>query len=174
MLRTPFLACSFLVLLGLPGRSAAPRGPTPLPPNGGCSGCQGVGGLLATATNQQGGTLSISVAFPEQGECKWVLPSIDALSPVCRSVKGCDPLVTREWEGLPPDTPLKFTIALEGHTLVLLNPAVANTGSGTGENEFDSAEMPCDDSKVRSFGVECVPCGMEVSTQVICTSCSSY
>lgn len=169
MIRNLTLSLASLFLLGLPARSAPPT----VPADTNCIGCQGIGGVEATATNAAGGTLSISVAFPVPGECKWLLTDEFSI-PSCRPVRGCDPLVTREWEGLPPGTPLKFTITMEGHTLVLQNPAVANTGSGTGANDFDSAEMPCDESKVRTFGVECVPCGMAVSTQVRCSSCSSY
>jgi len=170
MLRTTLLALVSLSLLGLPVRSALPSAP----PDVGCVGCQGIGGGLGSASNASGGTVSISVAFSEHGECKWVLGTDANSPPTCRSVKGCDPIVTRSWSGLPPNTPLKFTIDFGSHSLWLQNPAVANSGSGTGSNEFDSASMPCDDASVRSFGISCVPCGLTASSEVRCTSCSNF
>jgi len=128
--------------------------------------------MLATASNASGGTVSISVAFSEQGECKWMMGTDGHSIPTCRALKGCSPLVTREWSGLPPNTPLKFTVTLDSQTLVLHNPALTNSGSGSGSNDFGSADMPCDDAKVRTFGIECGPCGLSVSTQVRCTSCA--
>lgn len=170
MLRTTILAFVALGPLGLPARPVLPGAAT----DTGCNGCQGVGGALGFASNASGATVSISVAFPEPGDCKWVLSGEADAPPSCRPVKGCDPLVTRSWSGLPPNTPLKFTIDFDGRTLWLQNPTVANSGTGTGSSDFESAEMECDDRKVRTFGIECVPCGLVATSQVRCSSCNSF
>lgn len=169
MLHTLLRSIVLLTLIGLPARSVPPS-PTP---DTGCVGCQGIGGAQGFASNGSGATLSISVAFGEAGECKWVLDSEGGM-PTCKAVGGCDPIVTRSWSGLPPNTPLRFTVDFDGHTLWLQNPAVANSGSGTGSSEFDSAPMACDDAKLRTYGVACTPCGLSATTEVRCSSCNSF
>jgi hypothetical protein len=103
------------------------------------------------------------------GSCKWVMTGEDS-PPICRSIAGCKPTVTRTWSGLPANAALEFCVVLdEDLTMCLQNPP--NAGEGSGSDVRPSASQACDSSGSRTYQFTVPSCSLAAGTDTLCSSC---
>src|SRR6185295_323154 len=134
-----------------------------------CQGCKGSVGGSSTSGGSCGGFLSINVTL-SKGKCAWV-HSYEPWTISCESFVGCLPAVTRSWSGLPAGSDVDFCITL-GPDELCLDPKPSVGSSGGGSDSRSSGPIECGTS--RNFSLGSAACGLSVSTDATCASCSGF